>query len=86
MAPAGRREADEVAPAICGVAPALDQVLLLERVEDADEHAAVELQRICDGRLRLARAFVEQRQDAVVVRAEADLLELLEGAGLEAHA
>ena len=86
LALAGGGEADEVAATIGDVAPPLDQLLLLECVEDADQHAAVELKRIRDGCLRLARAFVEERQDAVVVGAEADLLELLEGAGLESHA
>ena len=75
-----------MAAAIGDVPSTLDQLLLLEGVEDADQHAPVELERIRDGGLRLARVFVEERQDAVVVRAEADLLELLEGAGLEPHA
>ena len=57
------------------VTPPLDQAALFETVEDADELAAVEVQRVGDRRLRFAYALVEQREHAVVVAAEACGLE-----------
>jgi hypothetical protein len=82
----GGRQADDMAAPVVRIGAALDQLVLLERVEEADELAPVELQRIGDRRLRIARALVEQRQDGVVVRAEAGLLELLERAHLDRDA
>ena len=67
-----------MAAAVVRVAPALDQPALLEPVEEPDELAAVDAERVGDRALRLARALVEQREDAVVVRAEAGPLELLD--------
>ena len=55
-----RREADELAAAVGLVAPALDEALLLELVEEADEMAAVVAERVGDLALRLAHALVEQ--------------------------
>src|SRR5262245_5150123 len=77
------RERDRLAAAVVRVAPPLDQPTLLEPVQQADELAAVEAQGVRDRRLRLAGAFGEQRQHAVVVGAEADLFELLDRALLE---
>src|SRR5437879_5307514 len=77
---ARRRERDQVAAAIARVAAALDQPPLLELVEDADEVATVEAECVGDRRLRLARLFMEQREDRVVVPAEADLLEAVDHA------
>ena len=56
------RDADEVAAAVAGVAAPLDQALLLELVEQADELAAVVAERVGDRALRLARALVERRR------------------------
>src|SRR5919197_1465594 len=49
-------EADDVAAPVGRVAVPLDQAPLLERVEQADELAAVDAERVCDRRLRLAVA------------------------------
>ena len=68
-------DADHVAPAVLRVALAHDQAALLERVEQRDEPARVERERVGDRRLRLAVALGEDRQDAVVVELEARLLE-----------
>src|SRR5581483_10191326 len=70
-------QADEVAPAVVRIAAALDEAALLERVEEAHELAAVEAQGVRNRRLRLAGALAEEREDAVVVGAEARLLERL---------
>ena len=51
-------QADGVPAAVVGVAAPFDEASLLERVEEADELAAVELQPVCDRRLRLARPLV----------------------------
>ena len=63
-----------MAAAVVRVALALDEALLLELVEQADELAAVVAERVGDRALRLARALVEREQHGVVVRAEARLL------------
>ena len=81
-----RGQADDVAAAVARIAATLDQSMLLERVEQPDKLAPVELKGVGDRRLRVARALVEQRQDGVVVRAEPRLLELLERTGLDRHA
>src|SRR5919197_5536966 len=60
-------EADDVAAPVGRVAVPLDQAALLERVEQADELAAVDAERVCDRRLRLAVALAEEGQYAVVV-------------------
>ena len=60
--------------AVVGVAPALDEALLLELVEEADELAAVVAERVGDRALRLVRALVEHEQDRVVVRVQPRLL------------
>jgi len=51
-----------VPPAVVGIAAALDQALLLELVEEADEPAAVVAERVGDRRLRLRRALLEDGQ------------------------
>ena len=56
--------------AVVRVAAALDEALLLELVEEADELAAVVAERVGDRALRLVRALVEREQDRVVVRVE----------------
>ena len=84
--PPGGSQADDVAAAVAGIATALDQSMFLERVEQPDQLAAVELQGVGDRRLRVAGALLEQREDRVVVRAEPGLLELLERPGLDRHA
>jgi hypothetical protein len=55
----------------------------LQRVEEPDECAAVELERVGDRRLGFARALVQERQDRVVVRPVARPVELLDGASLD---
>ena len=48
-----------MAPPVVRVAPALDEALLLELVEQPDELAAVVAERVGDRALRLVRALVE---------------------------
>src|SRR5207302_5785180 len=67
------RETDHVPAPVVRVPLALDQSTLLERVEDPDQLAAVELERVGDRRLRLSRLFAEEGKDAVVVEAESCL-------------
>ena len=86
LAPAGGGDADHVAAAVLRVALAHDQVALLERVEQRDEPARVERERVGDRRLRLAVALGEDRQDAVVVELEAGLLGSRDRLRLEPHA
>src|SRR3954451_10222898 len=76
------REAHEVATAVSRVASALDEAVLLEVVEETDERAPVEAERVGDRRLRLARSLVEDGEDAVVQRRGADDLERLVAAVL----
>src|SRR4029453_8890509 len=78
-----RRQADLVPAAVGRVALSLDQATVLEVVEDADELAPIEPEDIGDRRLRVARALVQGCEDAVLVHAEAGLLELLEDARLD---
>src|SRR2546429_740404 len=63
-----RCETDEVPAAVLGIATALDEPLLLELVEQADELAAVVAQRVGDRSLRLGRPLIEHEQDRVVIR------------------
>ncbi len=79
-------EADRLSPSVVRIAAPLDQPVLLECVEEADELAAVELERVGDRRLRVSGSYVEQREDAVVVRSEPCRLELRQGAGLDCEA
>ena len=65
-----------VAAAVVGVALALYEASLLEGVEDADELAAVELERVGDRGLCFAGAFAEQGEDAVVEEVVSASLEL----------
>ena len=58
------RELDDVAAAVVRVAAPLDEALLLELVEQADELAAVVAERVGDRALRLARALVERESTA----------------------
>jgi EmrB/QacA subfamily drug resistance transporter len=67
-----------VAPSILRIAAALDQATLLEAVEDPDELTAIHAKRVRERRLRLHHPLAEERQDAVVVRVEAGLLELVD--------
>ena len=48
-------QADDVAAAVAGIATTLDQSMLLERVEQPDQLAPVELKGVGDRRLRVAR-------------------------------
>jgi hypothetical protein len=57
--------------------------VLLERIEDADELAAIQPERVRDRRLRLARPLSEKGEDAVVVRVEAGRLELRDVGALD---
>src|SRR5919202_676980 len=66
-----RSETNGVAAAVVRIAPALDEVPLLELVEQPDELPAVVPERVGDGTLRLARALGEDEQDGVVVGVEA---------------
>ena len=66
----GRGQAHGLPPAIQRVAAPLDQPTLLEPVQQADELAAVEPQRVRDRRLGLARPLVEEGEHAEVVRRE----------------
>ena len=59
--PAGAREANDMAAAVVRVPLALDEALLLELVEQADELAAVAAESVGDRRLRLACTLVEER-------------------------
>ena len=68
-------DADHVAAPVVRVALPVDEAALLERVEERDEAARVEPERVGDRRLRLAVALGEDRQDAVVVELVAGLLE-----------
>ena len=72
-----------MAAPVARVAVALDQSPVLERVEDADHLAAVDVQRVGDRRLCLAVLLGQQRQDAVVVEARAAALDLLDRPRLE---
>jgi EmrB/QacA subfamily drug resistance transporter len=71
-------EPDEVAPPVLGIAPPLDELLLLELVEKADERSAVVAERVGDRSLCLRRTLVEQGEDRVVIRAQAGLLVFVE--------
>src|SRR5207237_8237839 len=64
------------APGVRSPAP-LHQPPLLERVEQADKLAAVELEDVRDRALGGTRPLGEQGEDAVLVHARADRLELL---------
>ena len=66
-----RGERDRVPAAVVRVAAALEQASLLEAVEQADELAAVELERVGDRRLGLGGSLGQQGEDAVVVEARA---------------
>ena len=70
------RHRDDVAPAVIRVAVPLDQTLLLQLVEDADELAPVEVERVGDLRLRIAGSLAEEEEDRVVVRVAAGCHEL----------
>src|ERR1700680_4622588 len=59
--PAEGREAHDVAAPGVRVAAAFDQVVLLECVQESDERAAVEVERVGDRSLCLACVFVEER-------------------------
>ena len=72
--------------AIPRVAPALDEALPLELVEEPDEVTAVVAERVGDGRLGLALALVEQREHRVVLRIQSRRLECGERALLDGHA
>ncbi len=61
-------DADELPAAVVGVTLALDELLLLEFVEQADERAAVVAERVGDLRLCLGSAPFQQREDRVMVR------------------
>src|SRR4051794_23520437 len=80
------RQADEVSAPVVGIALALEEALLLELVEQADERAAVVAERVGDRRLGLGHALVEQRENCVVIRAQTRLLVLVEGVLLGAEA
>ena len=54
--------------AIVWVTLPLDQAVLLQLVEDPDQLAPVEVERIGDLRLRVPGALVEESQDCVMVR------------------
>src|SRR5262249_29166543 len=68
-------DADHVAAPIVRVALPDDEAALLERVEECDETARVEPERVGDRRLRLAVALGEDGQDAVVAELLAGLLD-----------
>src|SRR5438105_3921781 len=86
LPPARRGEAHDVPPPVVRVPTALDQPAFLEGIEEADELAAVDSQRVGDRRLGLALALAQECQDAVVVRAESEELELLDRATLAREA
>ena len=65
---------------------ALDQGVLLQRVEDPDELATVEPERVGDRRLGLAGLLAQDLEDAVVVEAEPGLLDLFDRLCLESEA
>ena len=53
----------------------LDQPALFERVQDSDQLAAVQPERIGDRGLGFPGLFAEEGEDAVVVETEAGLLD-----------
>ena len=59
-----------VAAPVVRVSLSRDQAALLERVEERDEPAGIERERVGDRCLRLTGALGEDRQDAVVVGVE----------------
>jgi len=67
-------ERDEMPAAVVRIAAALDEALLLELVEQADELAAVVAEGVGDRALGRVRALVERDQDRVVVRVEPELV------------
>src|SRR5207244_6133624 len=79
----GRCKADRLATAVVGIATPLDQSALLQPVEQPDQLAAVEPQRVGDRRLHLPRALLEQREHTEVIRREPLLGELGDRPGLE---
>lgn len=80
------RQADDVPASIAWVALALHEAALLERVQDPDQLAAVELEGVGDRGLRLPGLFAEEGEHAVVVEAEPGLLDFRDRLGLEAVA
>src|SRR4051794_9380802 len=70
-------ERDGVAASILGIATPFEQAALFQGIEQSDELATVHPERVGDRRLRLARPLGEERQETVVVAAEAGVLELL---------
>ena len=71
----GRHDADDVPAAVERVALAHDQVARLELVEQRDEPARIDLQRVGDRRLGLACPLGQDGEDAVVVQLVAGLLD-----------
>src|SRR6266545_5326027 len=72
------RQADRVTTPVVRVAAPLDQPAFLQRVENADELAAIEPQDVGDRRLRLACSFAQQGEDRVLVHRDTLLFERLE--------
>src|SRR5207237_1326770 len=60
-----------------------NETAFLELVEERDDAAGVEPERIGDGGLRLAGSFGQDGEQAVVVGVEAFLLDAFERLGLE---
>ncbi len=81
-----RRDPHEVPPSVVRIALALDELLLLELVQQADERATVVAERVCDLRLRLGSAALEQGEDRMVVRTEPEALVLVERPALGGEA
>src|SRR5690349_21341997 len=69
-----RCHAHDLPPPVGGVALPFDEPLLLELVEQADELALVVAERSGDRALRLARAFVQHRENRMVVGMEPELV------------
>src|SRR5436190_11840615 len=80
------RESDDVPAPVLRIALSLDEPPLLEFVEESDERPPVVAERVCDRRLRLGHSLVEQREDCMVVRAQARPLVFVEGALLRGEA
>ena len=82
---AGIGEHDDVATAVLGVRTARDQVLALQRVQQADHRRAVDAQARSRLLLGLGLSAVEEQEHREFARADAGRTEVLLVQGLEVH-
>src|SRR5581483_696654 len=83
---AGGSHGHDLTAPVVRIAAALDEPVLLQRVEVRDELARVVRERLRDRRLRRPGALVQEGEDRVLVGAEACLLEGLHRLHLQGHA